>query len=335
MASLERAYINPDLGVPTQGMLEYIKLCCNKLPVDVDNADARIYFQKHVTIATDRLVRFPTDRVEKETMAGIPGMTLDLGIRYVAGSLHALGDHPGSPSRWSHNGLYLTEAARCANRATILKESAGVLCHTARLLSDTVKILATGKHRLNHVASICKRYLERRDRAIEESTRARALKEARASNHYKCTRNDCGIRATSQRALYKCGGPCASEVEPHYYSKECQKLAHKPYCKGREGPISTTGPLPATSVSASDASLASDSASTGSSQKKRRKQWKASNYWITMPSPDGPGEVEISTHTLDVGMIRQLGIITRRAREEGFESVIASLDVLKMAKTSD
>lgn len=133
----------------------------------------------------------------------------------------------------SHNGLYLTEAARCANRAAILKESAGVMCHTARLLSDTVKILATGKRRLNHVASICKvdseciplkRYLERRDRAIEESTRARAHKEARAPNHYKCARNDCGIRATSQRALYKCGGPCAPEVEPHYCSKECQKL---------------------------------------------------------------------------------------------------------------
>lgn len=84
MASLERAYINPDLGGPTQGMLEYIKLCCNILPVDVDNADARIYFQKHVTIATDRLVRFPIDQVEKEAMAGIPGMILDLGMRYVA-----------------------------------------------------------------------------------------------------------------------------------------------------------------------------------------------------------------------------------------------------------
>ena len=56
---------------------------------------------------------------------------------------------------------------------------------------------------------------------------------------------------------------------------------------------------------------------------------------MTIPSPDGPGEVEISTHTLDVGVMRQLEIITRRAREEGFESVIALLDVFKMAKTSD
>ena len=56
---------------------------------------------------------------------------------------------------------------------------------------------------------------------------------------------------------------------------------------------------------------------------------------MTIPSPDGPGEVEISTHTLDVGVMRQLEIIARRAREEEFESVIALFDNFRMVKTSD
>ena len=56
---------------------------------------------------------------------------------------------------------------------------------------------------------------------------------------------------------------------------------------------------------------------------------------MTIPSPDSPGEVELSTHTFDVGVMRQLEIIARRAREEEFESVIALFDNFRMVKTSD
>ena len=86
---------------------------------------------------------------------------------------------------------------------------------------------------------------------------------------------------------------------------------------------------------ASDSSLTSDSERTGSSQKRRGKESKTRKYWMTIPSPDSPGEVELSTHTFDVGVMRQLEIIARRAREEEFESVIALFDNFRMVKTSD
>ncbi|KAI0314577.1 hypothetical protein OF83DRAFT_1085556 [Amylostereum chailletii] len=66
-------------------------------------------------------------------------------------------------------------------------------------------------------------FMRRRTDALERGGQALVEKARSTPNKYACAREGCGIRAESQAALRRCGGPCAPERKPHYCSRECQK----------------------------------------------------------------------------------------------------------------
>lgn len=74
---------------------------------------------------------------------------------------------------------------------------------------------------------------DRRQKVCHEADERREAKERMKPNAYRCAKDGCPVRATSQMGLKRCSGPCPEEYKPSYCSKECQRIVsrrtHSPF----------------------------------------------------------------------------------------------------------
>ncbi|KAI0316426.1 hypothetical protein OF83DRAFT_1126870, partial [Amylostereum chailletii] len=169
------------------------------------------------------------------------------------------------------DGFDLVESAKLSDMSLQLtKQATPLALHVAQILHRTLREIDGAplpekdkkwmKDRSAPLTELWKAF-ERRNRAVEARERKMEEKTRKAPNAYECARDGCGMRATSQAALRRCGGKCPPEIKPHYCSPACQKLdwpKHKRDCKTRPGNAPTslvqTRANPSASLSSSDLS---------------------------------------------------------------------------------
>lgn len=124
----------------------------------------------------------------------------------------------------------LTHAGYCAEIAIVMGRTSPMILHVAQryhqILAKADQIVDADV-RPKFKADAAKQVhlwelLERRDKVMGRAKEEREAKERRRPNAYRCAREGCPMKATSQAGLKRCGGPCPDELKPSYCSKDCQ-----------------------------------------------------------------------------------------------------------------